>query len=142
MKQCCSEHIKEHGKNVDGITKILEDVFLEYNWAGNVRELKHIVESMVSIADSNILDVQQLPAYMYDLVYKANQKKTEDSCLNQDYEYDRDEYNLKKILEEKEIEVIKKAMIMTKGNKTKAGKILGIPRQTLKYKIDKLNIIL
>ena len=26
------------------------------------------------------------------------------------------------------------------GNKTKAGRILGIPRQTLKYKMDKLNI--
>ena len=27
-----------------------------------------------------------------------------------------------------------------KGNKTKAGKILGIPRQTLKYKMGKLGI--
>ena len=129
-------------KNVDGITKILEEIFFSYNWDGNVRELKHIIESMISITNSNILDVQQLPAYMYDRVYKVNKDKSDDFYVQQDLEYDRDTYDLKRILEEKEIETIKKVLIMTKGNKTKAGEILGIPRQTLKYKIDKFNILL
>jgi len=139
-------YIKEfnnvYDKNVDGITKVLEDIFLGYNWDGNVRELKHIIESMISITNSNILDVQQLPAYMYDRVYKVNQKKLECQSVHQDFEYNKGAYDLKKILEEKEIETIKKVLNMTKGNKTKAGEILGIPRQTLKYKIDKLNITL
>lgn len=146
IKCFINTYIKEfniiYGKNVDGITKILQDIFLEYNWDGNVRELKHIIESMISITNSDILDVQQLPAYMYDRVYKVNHNKTDGSSFHQDFEYDRDTYDLKKILEEKEIETIKKVLRMTKGNKTKAGEILGIPRQTLKYKINKLNIIL
>jgi len=135
-----------YSKNVEGITRTLENIFLDYNWEGNVRELKHIIESMISVSDSKILDVQMLPAYMYDLVYKNNDKNNESHNKNNeshnqnDYEYDSETYNLNRILYEKETEIIKKVLKMTGGNKTRAGEILGIPRQTLKYKIDKLNI--
>ena len=36
--------------------------------------------------------------------------------------------------------MIIRVLSRTKGNKTKAGQILGIPRQTLKYKMGKLGI--
>ncbi len=129
-----------YGKDVQGITKTLEDIFLEYNWDGNVRELKHIIESMISCSNTNILDVHQLPAYMYDRVYKHKKDESVKKSVGINYELNKEKYDLKRILEEKEIETIKEVLIMTKGNKTEAGKILGIPRQTLKYKIDKLNI--
>nr|WP_312576861.1 sigma 54-interacting transcriptional regulator [Sedimentibacter sp.] len=135
-------YIKEfnniYNKNVEEITKKLDEFFLEYNWDGNVRELKNVIESMISISDTNVLDIQQLPAYMYDKVYKT--KNSDESSAYNNTAYSNNEYNLIKILEEKEIETIKKVLYLTKGNKTKAGKILGIPRQTLKYKIDKLKI--
>jgi arginine utilization regulatory protein len=51
-----------------------------------------------------------------------------------------EDLNLKAALEKTERELIKKALEQAGGNKTKAGMLLGIPRQTLKYKIDKLNI--
>lgn len=144
IKYFITNYIREfnnfYGKNVEGITKTLEKFFLEYNWDGNVRELKNIIESMISVSNTNVLDIQQLPAYMYDKVYKKS--KLDVSAVHNDIEYAHNEYNLIKILEDKEIETIKKVLKMTKGNKTKAGKILGIPRQTLKYKIDKLNIVL
>ncbi len=129
-----------YGKEITGITKVLENFFQNYNWEGNVRELKHLIESMVSLSDCKILDVHHLPAYMYDRIFNnkiANNSSTESEkniLLN------LDDYNLKSILEDKEKEVITQVLKITKGNKTKAGKILGIPRQTLKYKIDKLNI--
>lgn len=128
-----------YGKNVQGITKELEEFFLNYYWEGNVRELKHIIESMVSLSDSKELDINHLPAYMYDRIYTNNIK-------NYKSEYDKkiflnlDDYNLNKRLEEKEKEIIMEVLKITNCNKTKAGKLLGIPRQTLKYKMDKLNI--
>ena len=126
------------GKNVKGISKELENFFLEYNWQGNVRELKNIIESMVGITSKEILEVEQLPAYLYNRLYQI--KEDDRSDTNEGCIYDSKKYNLNKILQEKEIETIRKVLKMTKGNKTKAGKILGIPRQTLKYKMDKLNI--
>lgn len=129
-----------YGKNVQGITRILENFFLNYYWEGNVRELKHIMESMVSLSDTDILEVQHLPAYMYDRIF--NEGITESNNTETKYErnFNSEDYNLNKALEEKERELITEVLKITKGNKTKAGELLGIPRQTLKYKIDKLNI--
>lgn len=129
-----------YSKNVKGITKILENFFLNYNWEGNVRELKHVLESMVSLSDYEILDVQHLPAYMYDRIYNDSITKVSDSNKSKEVFLNPDAYNLKKNLEEKEKEIITDALKISGGNKTKAGKLLGIPRQTLKYKMDKLNI--
>lgn len=129
-----------YSKNVKGITKILENFFLNYNWEGNVRELKHVLESMVSLSDYEILDVQHLPAYMYDRIYNDSITKASDSNKSKEVFLNPDAYNLKKNLEEKEKEIITDALKISGGNKTKAGKLLGIPRQTLKYKMDKLNI--
>ncbi len=132
------EYNKIYGKNVKGISKELEKFLLEYSWEGNVRELKHIIESMIGIADKKILDIWQLPAYLYNRLYKIQEN---DKTITKEVPfYNMEAYNLNKILEEKEIETIKKVLKITRGNKTKAGEILGIPRQTLKYRMDKFDI--
>lgn len=138
-----------YGKNVKQITEQVSDIFYEYNWDGNIRELKHIIESMVSMSREDTLDVELLPAYMYDKVYKvkneantnvSNIKEYKKNINIENLEIYKEEYNLNKIINEKEIELIKKVLKLTYNNKTKAAKILGIPRQTLKYKIDKYNL--
>ena len=149
-----------YSKKVTGITENLRTVFLNYYWDGNVRELRHIVESMISVLDdgaSETLDVKQLPAYLYDRIGKnesGEARKTAAQAAAEREEAtagivrippEEDEelkalLNLKKSLEYTERELIEKALRYTGGNKTKAGALLGIPRQTLKYKIDKWNI--
>ena len=139
-----NHYIKEYngiyGKNVTWITKTLEKYFLNYNWEGNVRELKHIIESMVSLYDCKTLDVHHLPEYMYDRLFSNKITSNESTEDERDISLNSEDFNLNKILEAKEREIILKVLKITKGNKTKAGKILGIPRQTLKYKVDKLNL--
>gem|GEM_PF-4941982 len=129
-----------YSKNVQGITRILENFFLNYYWEGNVRELKHIMESMVSLSDTDILEVQHLPAYMYDRIFNESITESNNAEIKHERNFNFEDYNLNKALEEKERELITEVLKITKGNKTKAGELLGIPRQTLKYKIDKLNI--
>ncbi|MDW5299575.1 MAG: sigma 54-interacting transcriptional regulator, partial [Sedimentibacter sp.] len=142
IKLFINHYIKEYNniyeKNAKGISNELEKFFMEYNWGGNVRELKHIIESMIGVTDRKILDVQQLPAYLYNRVYKI--KENDKVITNGEPVYNLEAYNLKNILKKKEIETIKKVLEITRGNKTKAGEILGIPRQTLKYKMDKFDI--
>lgn len=137
-------YIKEYnniyGKNVKGISNELKKVFLDYNWDGNVRELKNVIESMISISDNEILDVNQLPVYLYNRVYKINDLNKVVESEDKEPCFDMKAYNLNKILAEKEVATINKVLEFTKGNKTKAAEILGIPRQTLKYKIDKYNM--
>lgn len=139
-----NHYIKEYngvyGKSVTWITKTLEKFFLNYNWEGNVRELKHIIESMISLFDCKTLDIQHLPAYMYDRLFSNKVTSNENTEDERDIPLNTEDFKLNKILEAKEREIILKVLEITKGNKTKAGEILGIPRQTLKYKIDKLNL--
>lgn len=131
---------KIYGKQVNKITKKVHDIFWDYNWDGNIRELKHIIESMVSMSQKNELGVEQLPAYMYDRVYKNNEDVVKSAPNEERHKQNKEEYDLNKIICEKEIEIIRKVMSMAGGNKTKAAKMLGIPRQTLKYKIDKYEL--
>ena len=140
VKHYINEYNLIYGQVVQGITVELEQFFLNYEWAGNVRELKHILESMVSLSEEETLAIQHLPAYMYDQIYHVNIADKESGGKVQEVCLNKEDFNLQKKLEERERELITEALKIAKGNKTKAGELLGIPRQTLKYKIDKLSI--
>ena len=75
---------------------------------------------------------------MYDRVYNTGKK--EKTILEFENRFEKEEYNFNKIIMDKEIELIKRVMSLSGGNKTRAAELLGIPRQTLKYKIDKYKL--
>ena len=134
-----------YNKQVKGISEELRLVFLRYDWEGNVRELKHVIESMVSMTKNEILQCSELPLYLHTKfnhedkkgdVYKL-EHMGEDSLR---IDLNDCDCNLRNAVEELEKEMIIRVLSRTKGNKTKAGQILGIPRQTLKYKMGKLGI--
>ncbi|MDM8533262.1 sigma 54-interacting transcriptional regulator [Clostridiaceae bacterium HSG29] len=121
-------------KNVDGVTTVLMDVFMAYDWKGNVREIRHILESMVSITNEKTLTIKHLPIYMKDRIFsepkggaKINLKKIHTLSLTE---------AVSKI----EKELIERALNWTNGHLTKSAEMLRIPRQTLKYKMQKLKI--
>lgn len=132
-----------YGKNVKGISEKLRKFFLEYEWEGNVRELKHVIESMVSMTKEEILQFSELPVYLHGK--HANDKKHKNNLLplgedDDMIELSNGDYDLRNVVEQVERDLILKVLAKTRGNKTKAGEILGIPRQTLKYKMVKLGI--
>lgn len=124
-----------YDKKVSGVSNELLKFFMEYDWRGNVRELKHIIESMVSIAKCKTFEINHLPIYMKSKIKKntSNQNKIDNS---NSFSF----ASLNGTLNKVEKDLIIKALIYTKGNLTKAGILLKIPRQTLKYKINKHNI--
>ena len=138
------EFNKIYGKNVKNFDDELKEVFQKHRWDGNVRELKHIVESMVGITREKILGIRDLPAYVYDKIHDSQYRSAEREQFHNSYYHvdlkNTKNFHLKSVLENKEKELILQALEYTKGNKTKAGKLLGIPRQTLKYKIDKMGL--
>lgn len=137
------EFNKVYGKNIKGFDDELKEVFYKHRWDGNVRELKHMVESMVCIARDDVLTIADLPAYIYDRVFRGGKTITEKERIKpynqQNTINSKNNFNLKDVLAETEKGLILKALESTNGNRTKAGELLGIPRQTLKYKIDKIN---
>lgn len=94
-----------------------------YDWYGNVRELKNAIESMVVFSRKEILGVKELSL---DVRGVAVEKATEESI------------NIKGVasLDEAEKLVISHALKKAGGNKSKAAEMLGISRRTLHRKLS------
>lgn len=133
-----------YAKNVTDISEELRRFFLEYEWEGNVRELKHVLEAMIGMTKNQILQYNELPLYLSDKHKGSKNEKLsvmESNANGSGYiEFNDDNCDLRTAVEQVERSLILKVLTKTKGNKTKAGEILGIPRQTLKYKMSKLGI--
>ncbi|RDI43094.1 sigma-54 interaction domain-containing protein [Falsibacillus pallidus] len=111
-------------KSISRIDDGLEKKFLNYNWPGNVRELKHTIEYMMNFAETSILFEKDLPPTFHKGNHTVTMERQELPPLNQ-------------YLQEAEKEYIKKALDKGEHNISKTAELLGIPRQTLQYKIKK-----
>ena len=116
---------KRLNKRVKGITNEVLNIFYDYEWEGNVRELEHLIEGIMSINEINMIESKHIPQKFKDTI--ASPENTTGS--------------LKEILENKEQELILDALRRTENNITHAADLLQIPRQTLQYKIKKLPTI-
>lgn len=117
---------KNLNKNVKGVSKEAMELFYSYPWEGNIRELEHLIEGIMSINDMKIIDKNHLPPKIVE-----NQMEETIDILDKP---------LNTILEETERKIIKEALKRTNNNITKAAELLKIPRQTLQYRLSKLNL--
>ncbi|MEK7450185.1 MAG: sigma 54-interacting transcriptional regulator, partial [Planctomycetota bacterium] len=97
---------------------------MDYDWPGNVRELENVIEQMVTINKTGKLEIGDLPESLV-MPTLLNFKKQES-------------FNLTKMVDKVEREIIEWALTKTGGNQTKASEILGIPRTTLREKMNRI----
>lgn len=120
------------GKNIYSISTELTEVFWNYQWPGNVRELEHIVENLMIRASVNDLElrIDHIPPYAKSLFLSQHVKKqtieTKDSLTN----------TLKSIEEQ----LIREQLKTCHWNISKTSRELGIIRQSLLYRMQKLSI--
>ena len=106
---------------------------MNYDWPGNVRELKNVIERTYILQKSPVIDVDDIAA---DFI--KNRQEVEITIGNS--ELDLRKYSYEDILTEIDKKLISKALEIANGNTSEAARILKIPRETLRYKIVKLNI--
>ncbi|MEG2016850.1 MAG: sigma 54-interacting transcriptional regulator [Clostridium sp.] len=111
-----SKHNLKLQANIEGITEEALKAIMKKTYAGNVRELEHLIEGAIILKHRGVID-------RGDLNLKEN--------LNT---------SLKCKLEIMEKKYIKEALIICDYNVSKASVFLDIPRQTLQYKIKKYEI--
>lgn len=127
---------KELNKNVHGFSEDVTEFFKKYDWPGNTRELKHIIEHAINITDSSMISINDLPDYINVKQCKNNSKNNESvSTVDENYTGPLNEQ-----VEQFERKVIINSLKRYDCNISKTAKKLGIPRQTLYYKMEKLNI--
>ncbi|WP_036040505.1 helix-turn-helix domain-containing protein [Leptospira alstonii] len=102
------------------LSEKLVQLLLNYDFPGNVRQLKNLLESMISLFAVRILDVKHLPPQMFETSYVYSEFiEVKTGIPLKDYER----------------EIIKKNLILVNGNREKAAKILGISERTIYRKI-------
>ncbi len=115
-----------HHKQVSGITRNAMDLLMRYDWPGNIRELKNIVEGMVIMArPGKTLDVHDVPGY-----------------LRQTAAPEVSEIRIPTGVSMKEVEriVIEETMKVSGYNKEVCAKTLGIGLRTLYRKLKEYDI--
>lgn len=130
-----SEYAKKFSRSFKSLSNDAEALLQSYRWPGNVRELSHVVERICIMHDAKILGPEHLPKELTPEVH--------DATLAMDPIYfpiPREGLKLDEMIDRFTLHVIEKVMNMADGNISKAAKLLGIPRTTLRYKLDKYSI--
>lgn len=130
---------KELEKEVKGFSYEVMQVFRQYSWPGNLRELRNIVRRSVLLCQMDEVQLAQIPKTLISELDEpkktSNEKLIEKKPTNGGLLH-----NLKAMQEAQEKETIEKVLLETKYNKSKAAELLNIDRSTLYNKIAKYNI--
>jgi len=98
---------------------------LHYGWPGNVRELENSIERAIALGDGRAIDVNDLPP----AIASASQDGGSGAVVSSSTD-----------LEDIERATIERVFEQVKGDKSLAGKMLGISRATLYRKLKRYNI--
>jgi arginine utilization regulatory protein len=121
------------GKDIKGISEEVERVLLSLSWPGNVRELKGVIEYAANFCEGEIIQLHDLPDHILRNAFIEGEKGIAVDNIGI-------EGDLRSLLAKVEYELITKTLKKTNGNISRAAEILGIPRQTLQYRMKMLKI--
>jgi PAS domain S-box-containing protein len=101
----------------------------QYDWPGNIQELKNVIERSIILNEDDVITIDQLPPVLQE----------QQPSLVQDTEAST--MTLKETVSESdEITLIEEALAKTAGNKSAAAKLLGISRGTLYNKMKEFEM--
>lgn len=121
---------RELGKGIVGFEQAVIDVFMQYPWPGNIRELRNVIRRAVLLEKGERVTIQTLPSELY-----APSGDTEiSSSVAKPIE------NLRDSKEKAEHDLILSTLEKVRFNKSKAAKLLDIDRKTLYNKLKQYGI--
>jgi two-component system, NtrC family, response regulator PilR len=124
------KYSRDFGKDVKTISAYALELLMSYPFPGNIRELENIIERSVAFETSSIILPESLVLDQRAPAGKGPwypEIPEEGIMLNEE-------------IERFERGIIEKALIKAKGSKTRAAELLHVSPDSLRYRIDKLNI--
>jgi DNA-binding NtrC family response regulator len=118
------------GKRVTKIPDRVWDRLMGYSWPGNVRELRNVLERSVLLAESNTLSLRWLQIPEEEPLDMPGIEGDPEDVV-------RFRLDGSQSLDEMEARVIQEALERSRYNVTAAARLLGVTRQTLRYRIEK-----
>jgi len=129
------------------VTSAAMKALMQYEWPGNVRELENCVERAVALGNGQIIDLGDLPPSIANAMSDSGSANAiageESSLLGSDLNAQaRSSLTPASTTDLEDIEraTIQRVFEQVKGDKTLAGRMLGISRATLYRKLKRYNI--
>ncbi|WP_305043755.1 sigma-54 dependent transcriptional regulator [Geoalkalibacter sp.] len=113
---------RKFGRDVGGLSRDVERMFLAYDWPGNVRELEHVLEHAFILCDGPLVTAADLPP---ELLCATPRGTRQEGRADADF-----------------AQTLRRALESAGGNKAKAARLLGISRRTLYRKLEDFKIAL
>ncbi|MCK5087331.1 MAG: sigma-54-dependent Fis family transcriptional regulator, partial [Melioribacteraceae bacterium] len=125
-----TEFAKKFNNKVSSIDSKAIEVLNKYEWKGNIRELRNVIERAVLLLEEETLKDYHLN-FLKD---KISDAETKDGRFA--LEIPPQGIKIEIVLKD----LILKTLNITKGNQVKAAKILGLSRSKLRYRMEQLHI--
>ncbi|MBN2374655.1 sigma-54-dependent Fis family transcriptional regulator [bacterium] len=122
------EFNKKFRKDVKSISRSALNVLMQYNWPGNIRELRNCIERAMLLGNKKEIVIEDLPLDLRD-----------DKCLLRKQRMCAlppegiDFYALEK-------DLVKQALDLCSSNRTHAARLLGMTRDQICYRIEKYDL--
>lgn len=120
---------EEFGKDVEGLDASAYEVLSGYAFPGNVRELENLIERAVALTHDPIIGRDLLPPSVTEA--------RETPCTAVVTE---EGVNLEELVSDYERRLLREALVLTKGVKKKAARLLGVSFRSFRYRLEKLEI--
>lgn len=113
-------------KKVEGLMPLALEYMMQYDWPGNIRELKNVIERLVALSDGGMITPKDLP---FDIFIKSSLTRVFPG-----------EGGLKAASRDFQRQYIEAVLERVGGSQVKAAKILGVHRNTLFNKMKELDL--
>jgi DNA-binding NtrC family response regulator len=123
----------EFKKNVKGVTPALMRRLTEYHWPGNIREVKNTIERAMILGTEQYISDDDLPMDVIDESAPVSPPAAGNSGL----QLTRRGLNI----EELERDLVQQALHLAGGNQTRAGRLLGLNRDQIRYRVEKFSLV-
>lgn len=128
----------ELGRSVTGFSDEVLEIFKNYSWPGNFRELKNIIKRSVLLSKTQIVSADTLPEELVNESRFAPETNQTESSVSENVA--ADEFSLRETARRSEREIIVSALEKVRYNKSKAARLLNIDRKTLYNKMKQYDI--
>lgn len=124
LQQCNAEL----GKQITGFDQDVMDLFLQYEWPGNLREMRNVIRKSALLCTSATINIKSIPAEI---------RSSSRLQLNPEPKQPKGEFkgNLRSAAFMAEYQIILSALQKVNFNKSKAAELLNIDRKTLYNKL-------
>jgi DNA-binding NtrC family response regulator len=123
-------------RRITKLDPVMMEIFAKYHWPGNVRQLRNVVRTSLTLGAGPTLSLADV-SWLFDELQPLTQQDRDDydlSCENRSHS----DFGLGGVpLERIERRAILDTLRQTKGNQTKAAKVLGISDRTLRDRIHR-----